>query len=237
MNRCLGFTKNNNNCRAKIGPNKMFCCSNHEPINKELIDGCCFMCMEKVISPKDIIFFKCKHAFHKECYFEWITYSKEETPICLICRTPVLLNNTQKNKDKNILNIDVIDNISYILNKNNMYTGNNTNAYAAGMTGNNNNNNNNNTNAYAAGMTGSNNTNTYAAGMTGSNNTYTYENTNTNNINTAYADISGNNNIYSNIIVNNNVYSGITGSNNTSTNTNNTNNDIIYINNNIIYNN
>jgi len=115
MNRCLGLTKTNNRCRAKIKDNKLFCCKNHESINKELIDGCCFMCMEKVEKTNDIIFFKCKHAFHRECYFEWIKYSNYDSSICMICRNPVLINT---NNEKIVKKVDAkkLDNIINILN-------------------------------------------------------------------------------------------------------------------------
>ena len=115
MNRCLGITKTNNRCRAKIKDNKLFCCKNHESINKELIDGCCFMCMEKVEKTNDIIFFKCKHAFHRECYFELIKYSNYDSSICMICRNPVLIN-TMNEKIFKKVDTTKLDDIIIILN-------------------------------------------------------------------------------------------------------------------------
>jgi hypothetical protein len=119
MNRCSGYTKNNNKCRAKTKDNKLFCCNNHEPLNKELIDNCCFMCMEKVNKSNDIIFFQCKHAFHKSCYSEWLTFSKYEDKICIICRKNVLPNEitkSKKNQRNTLINTTKISNISNILN-------------------------------------------------------------------------------------------------------------------------
>ena len=86
MNRCVSITKNNTQCRAKLNGNYLFCCTDHEPINKDFVDKGCFMCMEKVTKTNEVLFFKCKHAFHKECYFEWLKYSTYDEPICLICR-------------------------------------------------------------------------------------------------------------------------------------------------------
>ena len=121
MNRCSGFTKNNIKCRAKTKDNKLFCCINHEPINRELIDNCCFMCMEKVIKSNDIIFFQCKHAFHKSCYLEWLTFSKYEDNICIICRKNVSTNkitNTKKKLKTTLIDSTKIKNILNILNQN-----------------------------------------------------------------------------------------------------------------------
>lgn len=86
MNRCISITKNNKKCRAKINNNSLFCCTDHEPINKELIDEGCFLCMEKIEKTNEILFLKCRHAFHKPCYLEWLNFSTYEEPICIICR-------------------------------------------------------------------------------------------------------------------------------------------------------
>ena len=95
-NRCIAITKNNKKCRAKVNNlknnYKFFCCEGHLPVNKEIIQNGCFMCMEKIEKSTEIIYFKCKHLFHKPCYFEWLTYSTYETPICLICREVVIVN-------------------------------------------------------------------------------------------------------------------------------------------------
>ena len=114
MNRCSGYTKNNIKCRAKTKDNKLFCCDNHEPLNKELINNCCFMCMEKVVKSNDIIFFQCKHAFHKSCYLEWLTFSKYEDKICIICRKNVLPSKITESKKK-LVDTFKIKNISTIL--------------------------------------------------------------------------------------------------------------------------
>lgn len=95
MNRCSAINKNNKKCRAIIKDKKLFCCESHEPINKEIINGC-FLCMEKIENANEIFFFKCKHAFHKPCYKEWLSYSTYEEPICIICRN-VVFNKKIKN--------------------------------------------------------------------------------------------------------------------------------------------
>ena len=87
-NRCVGYNKNNKKCRAKTKNNSLFCCKSHEPLNTEIKDGCC-ICMDIIQNSSDIIFFKCKHAFHKQCYNEWLIYSTYLTPICMICRNEI----------------------------------------------------------------------------------------------------------------------------------------------------
>jgi hypothetical protein len=86
MNRCISITKNNTRCRAKTKNNLLFCCDEHKPINKEIIENGCFMCMEKIEKSNEILFLKCKHAFHKPCYVEWLKFSTYDSPICIICR-------------------------------------------------------------------------------------------------------------------------------------------------------
>ena len=106
MNRCNAINKNNKKCRAIIKDKKLFCCESHQPMNKEIIDGC-FLCMEKIENANEIIFFKCKHAFHKPCYKEWLSFSTYEEPICMICRN-VVFNTKSKDifpKTKNTLKI------------------------------------------------------------------------------------------------------------------------------------
>ena len=127
MNRCIAYNKNNNKCRAKTKDNLLFCCNDHEPLNNDLINNGCFICSEKINNSNDIIYFKCKHAFHKPCYIEWLSYSTYEKSICMICRNEVLNDNIkEKNKKKyqkiNIANsnITIINNIfsdDKILNK------------------------------------------------------------------------------------------------------------------------
>jgi hypothetical protein len=85
-NRCNAYTDTTRKCRAKLGENKLFCCKNHEPINREIIEEGCFICQEMINDTNKIIYFNCNHAFHKPCYYEWLEYSTYEKPICLICR-------------------------------------------------------------------------------------------------------------------------------------------------------
>lgn len=99
MNRCIAINNQNKKCRAKT--NNLFCCEKHKPINKEIIDNGCFMCMEKIIKTNELILFKCNHAFHKICYMEWLRYSTYDTPICMICRCQVLSIKCQEKKIKN----------------------------------------------------------------------------------------------------------------------------------------
>ena len=135
MNRCNAFNKNNKKCRCIIKDDKLFCSDRHNPINKEIIDDGCFMCMDKIFDSKDIIYFKCKHAFHKPCYIDWLKFSTYSNPICMICRVDVLkdyhltkikikqklfLCNTIKiNEIYNALNIKNIKNIKNLTNNGN----------------------------------------------------------------------------------------------------------------------
>ena len=119
INRCLGYTKSNKKCRAKINKDAFFCCSSHEPYNIDVFEKGCFMCMEKIYcNSNDIIFFKCKHVIHRKCYDEWITFSKKnESPICIICRKEVY--STKDKKDDNNNNNNIIKNKKkVIINKN-----------------------------------------------------------------------------------------------------------------------
>ena len=127
MNRCIAYNKNNNKCRAKTKNNLLFCCNDHKPLNNDLINDGCFICSEKINNSNDIIYFKCKHAFHKPCYIEWLSYSTYEKSICMICRNEVLNDNIKK-KNKKIYekinisnsNVTIINNIfsnDTILNK------------------------------------------------------------------------------------------------------------------------
>jgi hypothetical protein len=106
VNRCHGYTKNNKKCRAKTSNNKLFCCTAHEPINNDIILDGCFICSENIETTNEIIYFNCKHAFHKPCYMDWIMFSTYETPICMICRNEVkvnysvLLSDNDKDSDK-----------------------------------------------------------------------------------------------------------------------------------------
>ena len=86
INRCTGYNKNHKKCRTITKNNALFCCPSHEPLNRDLIEDGCFMCMENIKSSNDIIYFRCKHAFHKDCYFNWLNVSTYENPICMLCR-------------------------------------------------------------------------------------------------------------------------------------------------------
>jgi hypothetical protein len=126
--RCIGYTKNNNRCRAIIKNNSFFCCKNHEPLNNDILINGCFMCMEKLINSSDILYLKCNHMFHKECYNDWLKeYSTYDNPICMICRNIISKPNHKieyktfnRNKLSNleIKKISDIENI--LLNKNNI---------------------------------------------------------------------------------------------------------------------
>ncbi len=92
MSRCIAINKNNNICRAKLTDGNLFCCKNHYPINSDIVEDGCFMCTEKIEKISDIMYLKCRHAFHKSCYEEWLKFSTYQNPICLICRSEVLKN-------------------------------------------------------------------------------------------------------------------------------------------------
>lgn len=96
VNRCIGLNKYNKKCRVKTKTGTIFCCENHYPINKEIMTDGCFICYEKVTNSYDLLYFKCKHAFHKSCYLEWLEHSTYEKPICLICRENVFENKQLK---------------------------------------------------------------------------------------------------------------------------------------------
>ena len=86
-NRCLGFTETGKRCRSRIG-DKLFC-DTHKPYNYEEINSCC-VCCEKVTMTYEIMMFKCKHMFHKKCYFTWLE-NNDVKPQCPICRRNILL--------------------------------------------------------------------------------------------------------------------------------------------------
>lgn len=127
MSRCPAFTKNGKKCRSKrLLINNLFCCTDHIPLNKEIIENGCFMCMEIIKAPKDLIYFKCKHTFHKECYIEWLQYSTYEEPICMICRNVVFKKSIKIDKKYNIKeleteNIEKLTEINEILSYNSNY--------------------------------------------------------------------------------------------------------------------
>jgi hypothetical protein len=124
MNRCIAINKNNKKCRAKLKTNSFFCCLSHEPINKELLEDGCFCCSEKIKSPNELLYFHCKHIFHKICYKEWLQYSTYVDSICLVCRNTIVKKESQKKKEREInkksIDASPILEINKILN--NLYT-------------------------------------------------------------------------------------------------------------------
>ena len=111
MSRCIAINKNNNICRTKLKDNQLFCCSSHYPYNRDIVEIGCFICTEKIDKQSDLMYLKCKHAFHKPCYEEWLKFSTYDTPICLICRNNIKPVNEElihfKKKYKNIGNEDM----------------------------------------------------------------------------------------------------------------------------------
>jgi len=117
INRCVAFNKNDKRCRAKLDGTLLFCCKSHEPINNDIIEQCC-LCMEKIQKTCDIIFMKCKHAFHRPCYEEWLKFSTYKNPICIICRNEYYKKNISKNryiKKTGEADVNYIKNIMKIL--------------------------------------------------------------------------------------------------------------------------
>lgn len=122
MNRCIAYNKNNKKCRAKLMNNNFFCCEAHYPINKELLEEGCFICMEKITSVEQMYYFKCKHIMHKDCYDEWLKYSNYDHSICMLCRGQVLQNPPKKTKRRalgviNKNDYKKLENIINIINK------------------------------------------------------------------------------------------------------------------------
>jgi len=125
IQRCIAYNKYGKLCRAKIKNNELFCCSAHNPINKEIMNEC-FMCTEKINSAKELIYLKCKHAFHKDCYIEWLNFSTYDDPICMICRNELIIKEKpiKLNRTKVILintNDERIKNINNLLNIHNSF--------------------------------------------------------------------------------------------------------------------
>lgn len=120
MNRCLAININNKRCRAKTENNQLFCCEKHKPINKEIINEGCFMCMEKINKSNELLYLKCRHAFHRDCYIEWLNYSTYEEPVCIICRRIAFskkdYEKQKTSKIKRFTDTKKIDSINYILN-------------------------------------------------------------------------------------------------------------------------
>lgn len=119
QNRCIGYNKNNKKCRVKTKNNSLFCSPCHEPLNSEIIDNGCCICMEIIKLSNDIIYFRCKHAFHKDCYFEWLNVSTYKNPICMLCRNEIdflkneksVLNKYKRISFENMIEINKIRNI------------------------------------------------------------------------------------------------------------------------------
>ena len=101
-NRCIGINKYNKKCRTITKGDNLFCCDSHKPINYDIIETGCFICSEKITKYYELIYFKCKHAFHKDCYTEWLNFSTYENKICLICRKEQNTNNTINHMYKTI---------------------------------------------------------------------------------------------------------------------------------------
>ena len=127
MSRCIAYNKNNKKCRAKLENGKIFCCDKHYPINKEIINEGCFICSEKINNTNELIYLKCHHAFHKECYNEWLKYSTYETSVCIICLKeafkPQLIKKKRKKKVNNIEDYLFFENKLNKLNKLNTILG------------------------------------------------------------------------------------------------------------------
>ena len=103
MNRCIAYNKNNKKCRAKIKNDQLVCCNAHFPINKEIITEGCFICFEKMINTTDLIYLRCHHAFHKDCYTEWLKYSTYDTPVCILCLNEAFSSKNDEKKNEKIL--------------------------------------------------------------------------------------------------------------------------------------
>lgn len=102
ISRCIAYNKNNKKCRAKLMNEQYFCCESHYPINREIIETGCFICTEKIKDVNELHYFRCKHAFHKECYDEWLAFSTYSHAICMICRNEVLKEPLGKSKNREL---------------------------------------------------------------------------------------------------------------------------------------
>ena len=114
--RCIAYNKNGKLCRSKIKNNQLFCCLSHNQINDDILKGC-FICMENINDINEIIYLKCHHAFHKECYLEWLGVSTYENPICLLCREEIIKHTPQKIRKSNVIMYNAIDERLSKLNK------------------------------------------------------------------------------------------------------------------------
>ncbi len=96
-NRCMGLKKDGKHCRTRLTKNQyLFCCEAHKPLNRDIMEDGCFCCTEKLVNHKEVLYFRCRHAVHKSCYYEWMKTSENEVAICMLCRTPVFQSSSKK---------------------------------------------------------------------------------------------------------------------------------------------
>lgn len=119
MNRCIGFNKNNKKCRTRINDGKLICCSNHKPLNEEILEGCSICCKENLMS-SEIATLNCGHSFHKECLNDYLEIAEDKNS-CLYCRCVGISPKNKKQKkslsyeDKFLINGGELHNIIYNL--------------------------------------------------------------------------------------------------------------------------
>ena len=103
-NRCMGYNKEGKRCRTRLRKTQyLFCCDAHKPHNQEIIEDGCFCCTEKLINHKEILYFRCKHAVHRKCYYEWMEASQSEIAICMLCRSPIVPNGKYVEDENGVL--------------------------------------------------------------------------------------------------------------------------------------
>lgn len=119
MNRCIGLNKYGKKCKTRINdPNKLICCEQHAPYNKDILNFC-EICCDTNLSSNDIYTLYCNHSFHKKCLDEYIKLSELNNNYkCIYCRK----NNNSNKKIKINKNFKFDNNI---LNNNNFITINN----------------------------------------------------------------------------------------------------------------
>lgn len=108
IKRCFAYNKYGKLCRTKINNEQLFCCDAHNPINDDILKGC-FLCMEEIKDTNEIIYLKCRHAFHKPCYLEWLDFSTYENPICLLCRRDFIRPITNTKNKSNVIKFKFMD--------------------------------------------------------------------------------------------------------------------------------
>lgn len=116
IRRCFAYNKYGKLCRSKINSEKLFCCDAHNPINDDILKGCC-LCMEEIKDTNEIIYLKCRHAFHKPCYLEWLDFSTYENPICLLCRRDFIRPISNVKNKSNVIKFKFMDERLIKLNK------------------------------------------------------------------------------------------------------------------------